>query len=508
MSSPDATSFTSRLIVMLALAVVVAPRAEAQRAALYEQVSLAASHNGALRSRFPEAYRLVNAAEFARSQLFDALRDADVRPERRDTAFAAYLAGDLFVRPPRLPASRTGGGQPFRQLVPEAAAILDWTYALRRQVYDVLSSGGNAAEQTGRITELLGYYRSRPALAISARPKDVPALNAQFGATAFRASHPTVNGQLWATQWLELAIAEALLVPGSGAEHLARAAERFREMLRASPAGAPYLMPVSTAVAPVLASRFPDVAAILDNLHLLQDYIADIMVAPDIPRSAHRRELLRAIQFFREDTTAAVTYVAWMSAPETMGARNMGGVAVGFPVTPDEPTVARGISLAAQAPAAMSGMEHAGMQMNAVQDTAALRAVLDRMLADPVIRERVATDPTLQRMLPQAGVSVAGSMQTMGDMEHGDMNMPTMPKMADMPNMAGMQHANMAVVGATAAMTEEERRVRTEFILRLLADPSVESRIHADPRLHRLWSDPDVQWRLQELRRARPPRNP
>jgi hypothetical protein len=42
-----------------------------------------------------------------------------------------------------------------------------------------------------------------------------------------------------------------------------------------------------------------------------------------------------------------------------------------------------------------------------------------------------------------------------------------------------------------------------EFVLRLLSDPEVESRIHANPRLHELWSDPEVQRHLQMMREHR-----
>lgn len=37
-----------------------------------------------------------------------------------------------------------------------------------------------------------------------------------------------------------------------------------------------------------------------------------------------------------------------------------------------------------------------------------------------------------------------------------------------------------------------DREQAIEFIVRLLADPAAEARIQADPRLHRLWSDPEV----------------
>ena len=182
----------------------------------------------------------------------------------------------------------------------------------------------------------------------------------------------------------------------------------------------------------------------------------------------------------------------------------MGGPGVGFAATPESPTVPRGMSLAsASLSGAMAGMDHGAMVGGNAQDTSGVRAILDRMLADPVIRERAATDPVLQRMMQQTS-----SMTGMSGMQHGAMNMPSMQR--DTAGMAGMPHGNMPIGKTPNAMSgmnmtpmsAEERRLRDEFILRLLADPTIESRIHADPQLHRLWSDPDVQRRLQELRRT------
>ena len=471
----------------------------AQRATLYQQAALPMTSTGAFRERFAAADRQLGAIELARAQLFDALREADVRAEVRDAQFGRYLSGDLFVNPPRFPTSRGTPGEPFRQLVPEAQAMLDWTHAFRRQVYDVLAQpGARDEDRLGRITELVGYYRSRPAVSITTRPKDVGALNAQPGATAFRVSHPRVNGQLWSAHWFELALLETLTVGRTApdqADLAGRAAARFREMLTGAPASAPFLMPMSTAVAPVFAARFADVAAILDNLHLLQDYIADLMVAREIPRSAHRREIMRALEFFRSDTTAPATFAAWSNTATTLGVHNMGGTGVGFAAAPQSPSVPRGMSLASTMNAgAMAGMDHGAMA--GAQDSSSLRAVVDRMLADPVIRERAATDPVLQRMLQASGganASMAG-MGNMAGMQHG--NMP----MGQTPNAVSGMSMNSA---AAAGLSPEEQRLRNDFILRLLADPGIEARIHADPQLHRLWSDPEVQRRLQELRGAR-----
>lgn len=509
------TRSLGQFIAVLGLTLSAAAQSHAQRATLYDQVSLPAAYSGALRARFEAADRLLNGMELARAQLFDALRNADTPAEVRDARYSRYLATDLFVDPPRFPTSRGTPGEAFRQLVPEAQAMLDWTHAFRRQVYDVLADArAGDEERVARITELLGYYRSRPAVAITTRPKDVGALNAQIGATAFRSSHPHVNGQMWAAQWLELALLESLArgetLAGQSAA-VSAATRRFREMLNGAPASAPYLMPLSTGVAPTFAQRFADAAAILDNLHLLQDYIADLMVAREIPRSAHRREIMRALEFFRNDSTAAASFANWANSGTVIGVANMGGPGVGFDATPESPTVARGMSLAsASSTGAMSGMDHGAMAGGNTEDTTGVRAILDRMLADPVIRERAATDPVLQRMMQQTA-----SMAGMGAMQHGAMNMS--PTQRDTAGMAGMQHGNTPI-GQTSAMTgmnmtpmsAEERRLRDDFILRLLADPTIESRIHADPQLHRLWSDPDVQRRFQELRGTRraPAANP
>lgn len=484
-------------LLLALLSGALAVNVSAQRRAVFEQAALPGEYTGAFRSRFGDAERLLNAVDLARAELLDALRKAEPSIETRDSQLSDYLQNDLFRRPPRIATSRTAGGQPFRQLGPELQATFDWTHAFRRQVYDVLASeGSGTAERDGRVIELLGYYRSRPALALSGRAKDIGTLNAEFGARSFRASAPRLNGQMWAMQWLELALLETLVSqPAQRGELAARTATRFRAMLAATPHGAPFLMPVSTAVAPSFAARYPEVAAILDNLHLLQDYSADLMVAPDVPRSAHRRELLRALQMFRSDTASAATYTAWIDAPKTIGVQNMGGAATTFGAAP-APTVERGMALSPAPANAMAGMDHGAMSMPA-QGASDPKALLDRMLADPVIRERAATDPALQRMLAQSGMGTAAPMRSMPGMtgmQHGSMpaNQTSMPGM----NMPG----GMPMPGA---MTEEERRIRTDFIVRLLSDSTVASRIHSDPELHRLWSDPDVQKRIQELQNAR-----
>ena len=88
-------------------------------------------------------------------------------------------------------------------------------------------------------------------------------------------------------------------------------------------------------------------------------------------------------------------------------------------------------------------------------------------MADAVIRERIMADPELRRMMDEMSAAMGGYP---------------------------MDHAGTPEASAEARAAE--------FIVRLLSDPAVEARIHADPVLHRIWSDPDVQRRLAELRAA------
>jgi hypothetical protein len=115
--------------------------------------------------------------------------------------------------------------------------------------------------------------------------------------------------------------------------------------------------------------------------------------------------------------------------------------------------------------AAMSDSEH--LQL--------MHEIHTRMMADPVIRERVATDPVLRRL-----------MQDMPEGMRGD-------------TVGG--HAAHDMEGTAAAKSEARQAI--EFVMLLLSDPEIEARVHADPKLHRLWSDPAVQRCLETLRRLR-----
>lgn len=541
---PAALRLAARGLVPAALLALGPGQARAQWSTTHEQFYFPASYNWEFRDRYPSADRLFNAFDYGHSILYETLWARPTAPvSELEQGEYDFITRRLLRNPPRLPVEEIAVEPEYAKLAPEARAMFDWAHTFHRQVYDVWADESiPIAEKDARITELLGYYRSRRDLAFSSLPKSMDVMDGRFYSLVFRQRYPKFNGLIWAYHWLQVGLYEPLVVARTPAERRASVdatVRRFWQMLAAPPNSMPHLMPMTPAIAPTFARRYPEAGAIFDNLHMMHDVISDILVSREVPRSAKRQEILRAAATFRSDTAFAIPYDEWLGMGEMMGLNNMGGPAVGFGPELPTPTVSRGQSMAGMSHGAMAGMGQDAPGMpgmpgmpgaNPTQGMSAqtLQAIVDRMLADPVIRERVATDPVLQRLLaatPASATSGAG----MQGMQHGNM-----PGMGGMPQgnqgtrgatiapsgaMPGMDHSNMpgmqrgAVPAGPSALAPgapmtEERRQAIEFLVRLFSDPAVEGRIHADPELHRMWSDPDVQQRLRELRRAQPAPQP
>ena len=475
---------------------------------------LPGSFNWAFRENFPRADRLFNAFDYGHAILYETLwAEAAAPASKLEVKQYDYLVNTVLAKPPRLPLEEAAIEPEFAKLAPEAKAMLDWAHVLHRQIYDVWADASiPLAEKDAKVMQLLAYYRTRGDIAFSTRPKSMDVMDGQLYSLGFRQKYPKFNGLIWSYHWLQIGLYEPLMTGKTEAERRSlvdATVGRFRQMLANPPATMPYLMPMTPAIAPTFARRYPEVGAVFDNLHMMHDVVADILVSPEIPRSAKRKEILEAAAMFRSDTAFAIPFDTWLQMGEIMGVNNMGGPAVKFAAVLPQPTVARGASMTGMVPGTVAGGadaqhgkmagDHAGMNMpgmsmpgknmpgmnmpgmagaqGAGMSMAAMKAMHERMMADPVIRERVATDPVLQHMMQQMSAPMGGTPPGSG------MNMPGMA---------------MGEPAASAA----DRREAVEFLVRLFSDPAVESRIHADPALHKLWSDPEVQQRLTELRRA------
>jgi hypothetical protein len=160
------------------------------------------------------------------------------------------------------------------------------------------------------------------------------------------------------------------------------AVARFWQMLEDAPDHMPRVMPMTAAVAPAFATRYPEVAIIFDNLHSLHDVISDILAAPDVPRARKRDEILRAAARYRDATSFVMMQDEWLEMSHMMGVENMGGPAVGIMASLPQPTVERGAVMSAHAahgqPAAGRDSARVAAQSRGARPTPGLRQHTDR----------------------------------------------------------------------------------------------------------------------------------
>jgi hypothetical protein len=139
------------------------------------------------------------------------------------------------------------------------------------------------------------------------------------------------------------------------------AVARFRQMIENPPTNMPRIMPMTAAVAPMFAARYPEASIIFDNLHSMHDVVSDILANPSVPRGRKRAEILLAARRFRDDTSYVMPVAAWRTMAQHMGLENMGGPSVGFLPTLPTPTVTYGAVMQHDdRTGAMTGFTHGG----------------------------------------------------------------------------------------------------------------------------------------------------
>jgi hypothetical protein len=226
-------------------------------------------------------------------------------------------------------------------------------------------------------------------------------------------------------------------------------------------------------VAPAFAARYPEAAIIFDNLHSMHDVISDILANPSVPRDRKRAEILHAARRYRDDTSYVMSVDAWRTMSDHMGVENMGGLAVGFLPDLPRPTVTYG--------AVMRHDDRTGEMIDFIYGSG-----VDGAHAG--------------HGAPGAPGEHAGhgapAREPRGHEGHGAP--PRAPEGHERHDAVPRE----APSGAVSSIGTDPVSARAlEFIVRLLTDPTVEARIHADPHLHRLWADPLVQQQLRILRR-------
>jgi hypothetical protein len=289
----------------------------------YEQTYLSAGHNWAFRDRFANADRLLNAFDYGHAILYQTLLTAPDSRERVDGREFTFVTQRVLHHPPPVPLEESAVGPDYTRLVPEVVAVFEWAHMLHRQLYDVWSEYGiTAYARDAEVQRVLTYYRSRHDLALSAKPKSMQLMEGQPYSLAFRRQDPKFNGLLWSYHWFQMALYDVLITRRGSDARLHAGIDsvvgQFFQMLDDAPARMPAGMPMSAAVAPEFASRYPEAAIIFDNLHSLHDVVSDILVSDVVPRTQKRAAILAAAASYRDDTTAVITVDEWREMSRMM----------------------------------------------------------------------------------------------------------------------------------------------------------------------------------------------
>lgn len=323
--------FRAALAAIVALA--LPGHAAAQAAHTYEQTYFAASHNWAFRDHYPEADRLFNAFDYGHAILSETLlTDPDGAASRLDAQEFAFITGHLLRHPPVVPLEERAIAPTFTRLVPEVAAVFSWAHMLHRQIYDIWADERIApSKKDAAVADVVRYYQSRHDLALSSKPKSMALMDGQAYSGAFRQRDPKFNGLIWSYHWLQVALYDVLIAAGTPTAKrrgITDAVGRFSAMLDCAPEHLPQVMPMTTAVAPLFAARYPVAAAIFDNLHALHDVVSDILISPSVPRDHKRSALLAAAAAYRDSTVDVIDQSDWQEMSRGMDVRQMGGRAI------------------------------------------------------------------------------------------------------------------------------------------------------------------------------------
>ncbi|HEX2716928.1 MAG TPA: nuclear transport factor 2 family protein [Gemmatimonadaceae bacterium] len=327
------------------LALAALPASAQRRLDPDEQQYYPGDFNWAFRRNYRVADGLFNAFDYGHSILYETLwRRPDAPASLLEDREFRHVTLRVLRNPPRLPLAEGAIERQYVKIAPEAKLMFEWAHALHRQVYDVLADERlSDAEKDRLMTRLLAYYRSRPDLAFSTKPKSMDLMEGQPYSLAFRRKYPKFNGLIWGYHWLQVGLYDALLAGSSPVEkqrNVTAAVGRFWQMLESPPSGMPRVMPMTAAVAPRFTARYPELAIVFDNLHGMHDVISDILASPLVPRGKKRAAILEAGARYRDDETFLISREEWRSMSVGMGIENMGGPAVGFTSALATPTAA------------------------------------------------------------------------------------------------------------------------------------------------------------------------
>lgn len=231
----------------------------------------------------------------------------------------------------------------YATLGPRGAEVVKRTQAFHREILAIFASVA-PDDRIDAIDEAVARYRSQPEVAFPDIGKDMDILydhpyawriadDSQI-AYDIQAPYPLLNGFVWATHWFQLAamepFEESLDIEGRS-QGLEVITDRFNRKLKAGelPDAFPEELPLSAPIAPSLVLIHPPAAAIIDNMHMMQDVVADILVSSEVGDDELRAKLDQVIDEFIDPEFRVLEEDDWLLMALRHSIFSQGGPALG-----------------------------------------------------------------------------------------------------------------------------------------------------------------------------------
>lgn len=254
--------------------------------------------NFALREDLAELDSEFNGVDFGHSNLYEHLLltgGTDV-PAIEDTARKQTLA--FIATKPRLNPNEEAIAPTYMKLAWRAQNTFDEAHALHRATYDIVVS--DEPDKDRAIRNVLKYYQESD-YAITAKRLDHHRLDQFSYSKAFRKRFPLFNATIWSYHYLQVAVYDPL----QAAPDLVAKTQAVRPILMtyrgylADPPVQWTFMPLTAELSPTFAARYPELANIFDNLHMLHDNISDILTSELVPTWDEKRtEIYRLVNTY------------------------------------------------------------------------------------------------------------------------------------------------------------------------------------------------------------------
>jgi hypothetical protein len=289
---------TSRFAAVLALALALAGCADfIQR---NEPTSNRLTrYNYAFRKKHYYGETLFNAFDYGHATVYEAFV-VGKSPEEIEGPLFDYIMA-VNDAPPRLQPAEEALAPHFTRAYWRVQVVFEWSHGLHRSLNDILSDEGvqDKHAEIERVTDL--YLRQPMALHWRWKRMDI-LMDGQPYSGEFKRRYPKWNGIIWGYHWFQNGVYEPLVrgrTPSERSVGVQAAAALFQCSRFEPPSRFPRHMPMSWEAAPTFAKEHPRAAAIFDNLHMLHDIVADVLVSEKV--TDKRAELDRMVDILQDD---------------------------------------------------------------------------------------------------------------------------------------------------------------------------------------------------------------